>query len=284
MKRLLLIFTLAILSSVAIFAQQSLLYKISGNNLQKPSYLFGTIHIICPDDFTMPEQLSPALESCEQVLLEIDMTDPQLMQKMQMGMMNPNMKNIKADLSAEDISAVDKALVQHFGTGIDQLGILKPWALSTMLSVKLAVECPQPIQYEAEIMKLATEAEKPIDGLETVEFQLKVFDNIPYETQLKLMMEAVNDVEEQKALFAKMVLAYKAEDVDMLYDLFMEEEEMKQFAEFLLHQRNQNWLEVLEKTLPAKACFIAVGAGHMGGEKGLLKLLENAGYSVDPVE
>ncbi|WP_332913994.1 TraB/GumN family protein [Algoriphagus boritolerans] len=78
--------------------ESSLLWKISGNGLEKESYLFGTIHIICKSDFLMDERITTAFESTEELILELDMSDPQLQLKMQQVSMNPGMKNIKGEM------------------------------------------------------------------------------------------------------------------------------------------------------------------------------------------
>lgn len=266
------------------FAQNALIWEVSGNGLEKPSYLFGTIHVICPDDFFIPEHLPEKLKSCEQLFLEIDMSDPGLMQKMQAGMINPQMKNIKADLSAEDLKVVDESLVKAMGAGIDQMGILKPWALSTMLSIKLGLDCQQPAQYETEVMKLANANEMPLKALETVEDQLAMFDKIPYEEQLQLLVDGAKDVEGNKLLFKKMVETYKAQDIDALYKFILEQDEMEDFGEFLLDKRNENWIPIITKAMGEKPSFIAVGAGHLGGEKGVISLLKAKGYTVEAVK
>lgn len=283
MRKLFITLLFTILVSLT-FGQQSLLWKISGNNLEQPSYLFGTIHLICPEDFFIPEQLPAALQTCEQLVLEIDMADPTLMQKMQAGMMNPEMKNIKSDLQAEDAQVVNDALVKAMGVGIDQMGILKPWALSTMVSVALCLECQQPAQYETELMKLAQKDSLPLVGLETVEEQLAMFDKMPYEKQLEMLVDDIKDIEGNKQLFAEMVEHYKAQDALGLYELMLQQEEMEEFGEFLLDARNKRWIPVMDKLMSEKACFIAVGAGHLGGENGVIQLLKSKGYTVEPVK
>jgi uncharacterized protein YbaP (TraB family) len=212
------------------------------------------------------------------------MSDPTLMQKMQAGMMNPQMKNIKADLSEEDAKIINDALVKAMGMGIDQLGIMKPWALSTMIAVTMGLECKQPAQYEMELMKMAKEKEMPLMGLETVEAQLAVFDNIPYTRQLEMLTDGIKNIEEDKALFVKMVDHYKARDVFGLYKLMLEQDEMADFGEYLLDGRNKNWIPILTKSMNEKACFIAVGAGHLGGENGVIALLRAKGYKVEAVK
>jgi len=283
MKKLLLTSALSLVFCF-VFAQNSLLWKISGNGLEEPSYLFGTIHLICPDDFFLPENVKTSLNSCDKLVLEVDMSDPTLMQKMQAGMLNINMKNIKTDLEEADIKLLNETLTKSMGVGVDQLGILKPWALSTMISVKLCLECQQPAQYEAEIMKMAKEKELPLVGLETVEDQLGIFDNIPYDRQLELLMEGVKDLEKNKELFANIVKFYTAQDVEGLYEMMLEQDEMKDFGEFLLDARNERWIPVMDKLMSNEPCFIAVGAGHLGGDKGVIKLLKEKGYQVEAVK
>lgn len=283
MKKLFTTTTLLLLV-VLTFGQNSLLWKISGNDLEKPSYLFGTIHLICPDDFFIPENLPASMEQCEKLVLEVDMSDPTLMQKMQTGMVNPQMKNIKGDLSEEDIKLVNDALVQAMGVGIDQMGIMKPWALSTMIAVTMGLECKQPAQYEMELLKMAKEKELPIMGLETVEEQFAIFDNIPYERQLELLTDGIKNIEEDKELFVKIVDHYKAQDVFGLYKLMLEQEEMADFGEFLLDGRNKNWIPVMAESMKEKTCFFAVGAGHLGGDNGVINLLKAKGYKVEAVK
>nr|WP_321406880.1 TraB/GumN family protein [uncultured Carboxylicivirga sp.] len=283
MKKLLALTLFVFLISLS-YGQNSLLWEISGNGLEKPSYLFGTIHVICPDDFFMPEQTSEKLNSCEQLMLEMDITDPTVLQTVQQGMMNPQMKNLKSDLSEEDQEILNKVLTQTLGVGIDQLGILKPWALSTMLSVKLALNCEQPAQYEMEFSKMAGEAKLPLVSLETATEQIAIFENIPYEKQLELLMDGIKNKDEDKALFVEMVAAYKNQDINALYKYILEEGEMEDFSEFLLDNRNVKWIPVIAKTINAKPSFIAVGAGHLAGEKGLIQLLRKEGYMVEPVQ
>jgi len=283
MKKSLTTFILISLITLS-FAQNSLLWKITGNELEQPSYLYGTIHVICPADFFLPEQVSSKMKISKQLILEVDISDPAMMQTMQTGMVNPQMKNIKADLSEADIKTLDKALMNSLGAGIDQMGILKPWALSTMLSLKLALECDQPAQYEVELLKLAKANNLPLIGLETIQEQLTMFDNIPYDEQIDMLMESVNDSEKNKVLFQNMVATYKTQDVDKLYEFILEQDEMEDFAEILLDNRNKKWLPILAKEMRSKSCFIAVGAGHLAGKQGVIQLLRSEGYTVLPIK
>jgi len=265
-------------------AQNSLLWKVTGKNLEHASFLYGTIHVICPDDFFLSEQTQSILEECDQLVLEMDLSDPIVLQTVQKGMINPQMKNIKDDLTDEDQKLLNDVLTQTLGVGIEQMGIMKPWALSTMLSVKLGLDCEQPSQYEMEFLKLAKAQEMQISSLETATEQIAIFENIPYKKQLQLLMDGIKNQEEDKELLLQMVNTYKEQDINALYNFILQEEEMKEYSEFLLDNRNIKWIPFLIEAMAEKPSFIAFGAGHMAGDNGVIELLKEQGYTVEPVE
>lgn len=259
----------------------SLLWKVSGNGLEKESYLFGTIHIICKSDFLMDDRIIKAFESAEQLFLELDMSDPQLQLKMQQVSINPGMKNIKAEMDESAASALDAFLLKNYGAGLAQLGILKPFVLSSMVMLK-ALPCTEIESYEGYFTSRAGEAEMPIVGLETVEFQVGIFDQIPRDLQLKELMKLVTEEGSQQE-FQTMISAYLAEDILALDQAMTNSGMMADYRSILLEERNKNWVPQMEEAMKAKSIFMAVGAGHLGGDFGVISLLRKAGYSVEPI-
>ncbi|MDO8967839.1 TraB/GumN family protein [Algoriphagus sp.] len=259
----------------------SLLWKVSGNGLEKESYLFGTIHIICKSDFLMDDRIIKAFESAEQLFLELDMSDPQLQLKMQQVSINPGMKNIKAEMDESAASALDAFLLKNYGAGLAQLGILKPFVLSSMVMLK-ALPCTEIESYEGYFTSRAGEAEMPIVGLETVEFQVGIFDQIPRDLQLKELMKLVTEEGSQQE-FQIMISAYLAEDILALDQAMTNSGMMADYRSILLEERNKNWVPQMEEAMKAKSIFMAVGAGHLGGDFGVISLLRKAGYSVEPI-
>lgn len=259
----------------------SLLWKVSGNGLEKESYLFGTIHIICKSDFLMDDRIIKAFESAEQLFLELDMSDPQLQLKMQQVSLNPGMKNIKAEMDESAAAALDAFLLKNYGAGLAQLGILKPFVLSSMVMLK-ALPCTEIESYEGYFTSRAGEAEMPIVGLETVEFQVGIFDQIPRDLQLKELMKLVTEEGSQQE-FQIMISAYLAEDILALDQAMTNSGMMADYRSILLEERNKNWVPQMEEAMKAKSIFMAVGAGHLGGDFGVISLLRKAGYSVEPI-
>ncbi|MBY5949796.1 TraB/GumN family protein [Algoriphagus marincola] len=281
----LLVLLLAISAGLTTHAQseKSLLWKISGNGLVEDSYLFGTIHLICPDQFMMDDRIKEAFENTDQLVMELDMDDPTMQQKMQQLSLNAGMKNLEPQIKEEYKEALNQFLMENYGASISQFGVLKPFVLSSMIMLK-QLPCEQIESYELFFTNLATEQQKEILGLETVEFQMQVFDQIPIDYQLDELGKMVTEDDSQKE-FAKMIEAYQAEDLDQLYKMIAESGTMTgDFAEIMLDDRNEEWIDDMENLMKEEATFFAVGAGHLGGENGVISLLEKAGYKVEAVK
>jgi uncharacterized protein YbaP (TraB family) len=150
-------------------------------------------------------------------------------------------------------------------------------------SMATMIDCKVTKQYENVLTKMAKEANKPIGQLETFEFQMAIFDSIPYKRQLEMLMESVKDKEEGKKEFEALVIAYKKQDVAEIHNLMMQEETMKEFADLFFYSRNKNWVPIIKTMASENSVFIAFGAGHLVGDGGVIELLKNEGFTVEPV-
>ncbi|WP_255502023.1 TraB/GumN family protein [Algoriphagus sp. AK58] len=281
-KKITLSFLLVLILTVKGFAQDSsLLWRISGNGLNQDSYLFGTIHLICKDDFFMNDQILKAFQESKSLVMELDLSDPQLNSKMQQLSLNPGMKNIQLDMREEDAKIIDAFFIQNYGAGLAQLGILKPFVLSSMALIK-SISCTEVESYESFFTAKAIEDRKQIIGLETVEIQIGIFDQIPFSVQIQEMINMISDNSGDED-FQKMIKTYLSQDVEALYHTMNSEGMIKDYRELMLDQRNQSWIKRLEQGMEDESLFVAVGAGHLGGEMGVISLLRKAGYQVEPV-
>lgn len=260
---------------------KSLLWKIEGDSVQT-SYLYGTIHLLPQEAFEIHENVSNAFDAAEQIVLEIDMDDPMMQMKM---MQNASMKGettLDQLFSDEDYSAISEALKETVGIGLEGVNKMKPFVIASMLISNLIEGTPA--SYEMTFVQMAREKELEIVGLETVESQMAIFDKIPYEEQARDVVDMVQNEEATRAEFAAMVKAYKEEDLQGLYDLIESYADTAAEMNELIIKRNHNWIPVIGELVKDKVCFIGVGAGHLGGEKGVISLLRNAGYVVTAVK
>ncbi|RUO32580.1 TraB/GumN family protein [Aliidiomarina soli] len=284
MKMMFRTFTLALLVSVFTIstAQASLLWKVTGNDLDQPSYLFGTIHVICQDRFYMDERIEDAIASSEQLAKEIDISAPGTMMRLQQLMVNPDGPYLEEHLNEDELATLDQYFLDNFGVGLAQVGALKPMALNSMLLMG-AMPCADTESYEAFFAQRASELELPILELESVEFQMSLFDNIPQEEQVSWLLEMVKDDQATTEQMESLIDAYLSEDLDTLLALMEEDPQFAEYAEVLLDERNQNWVAPIREMIHERSTFIAVGAGHLPGDMGVITLLQDAGYTVEPV-
>ena len=286
MKHLLSLLLCVFFSITATNAQQlenSTLWKISGNGLEKPSYLFGTIHITC--DASLDSDIKKALDVTTQLVLELDMDDPTMQSKMMGGMYMKDGKTLKDYVSEEEFTAIDSLFTNQAGMSINMMQNIKPFFLTSMLYPKM-MDCPME-SFELELMKATKEQNEEVYGLETIEDQLQVFETIPYEDQVTdLIRMAKDNLAYDKATFAKMFKIYEEENITAMLDM-MDDENNKTTAkhqDILLKNRNINWIPRIEEYAKAQPTFFGVGAGHLAGEYGVIKLLRKAGFTVLAVQ
>jgi uncharacterized protein YbaP (TraB family) len=261
----------------------SLLWEISGNGLQQPSYLFGTIHMICKEDFLLSETAKQKFNSSKQVYLELDMDDPQLQMMMMQQLQLPSNESLKNKFDESDFKALDSFLMKELNMNLAVFDQFKPMMVMSLLAQRV-LSCAEMESYEMNFVKMATEQKKELLGLEKVEDQLAVFDAIPDSLEIRSIMNMVNDFDAQKKEFNRMSTIYKSQDLEALYQLIAESPEMMGSQELLLDRRNRNWIPVMDSAMKKTSTFFAVGAGHLGGNQGVLELLRKQGYSVKPIQ
>lgn len=273
-----------ILVCTSINAQQlenSLLWKISGRGLKKPSYLFGTIHATC--DASLDENVKLAMQNTSQLYLEIDLDAPDVQSSMISEINMKDGKKMSDLISKDDFAIVDKFIQDNIGVPLLTFNTVKPFFVSAMLLPKL-LDCP--IQsIEEELMKISTEQNEETLGLETIQEQMNVFDTIPYQDQIdELVKTAKDNMEKDKKEFQQLLEIYKSKNINALLETTGKSEELySKFDDELLLNRNKNWIPRIEKIINIKTTFIGIGAAHLAGENGLIRLLRKQGYKVEAV-
>ena len=264
-----------------------LLYEITGKDLKKPSYLFGTIHLICEKDMFPKEKLIGYLDKTEQVMLEFDMDDPAAMQQAIKSMMLPGGKSVKDLVKPEEYARIDELFKTYVGVSFDQLQNFKPIASQAfLLSSPKVLGCQSPIIYDNFLAQTAVAKKIPVTGLETVEEQVTAVDaSQSLEEQVKALTEAAANPEKGFGEFKALYRTYLTQNADDIYNLVnVQLKDQKLSQPKLVDNRNQNWIPIIEKNIAAKPSFIAVGGGHLGGEKGVINLLRARGYKLTPIK
>jgi uncharacterized protein YbaP (TraB family) len=216
--------------------------------------------------------------------MELDMDDPSTMLSAMMYM------NMKGDTTLADLYTAKEyeRLKEYFADTLKiPLAFLqkaKPYFLVALLYPRM-MNCPSPAGVEEELVKLAKENKKEIKGLETMQFQASVFDSIPYQWQAKELLKNIDSFSVNKKEFDTMLDFYKTQNLDSIKTMLGKSEfGSEKYDNLLLNNRNKKWVTKLDTIMKKESVFVAVGAGHLVGEHGLINLLKKQGYTVKPLE
>lgn len=281
MKKLFLT-AVAFMMTIALFAQnkETFLWKVSGNGLKKDSYVLGTLHMACGPDFKIEDKIKTALKTTDRVALELNASNPETVKVMQENVgpipgffdgMAPEKKQlIDSVLTAKNLNP---AMLDQFG----------PAVLLSILSMQ-AFECQNPQDMKAmelELLKLEEAAGKPVDELETADFQIKLMNEFFKAEDLYTYLK---DLDKMKAETKKLVSAYFNNEVTALEDLLVKTSTFTpEKEEMMLTKRNKAWIEKMPEMMNNNATFFAVGAAHLLGKNGVIQLLKDKGYTLTPI-
>ncbi len=261
----------------------TLLWEITGNGLQQPTYVYGTYHIMCKKYLIVSSQLKAAITNVDEVYMELDMDDPATM----MGAFS--MMNMKGEKKLADLySPIEYTKVSSFFTDsihvpLSMVNKMKPFFLMAMLYPKLT-DCNASSGVEEAILKEAKANKKQIKGLETMAFQAGVFDSIPYTIQAKELLKMIDSLPHYKKYMDTLLTIYLSQNLQKIEDQFNNKEMgLMDNQDILLDDRNADWVKQLQQLMKQKSLLVAVGAGHLVGKKGLIQLLKNQGYVVRPL-
>lgn len=276
-------------------SDNSLLWRVQKGG-GKPSYLFGTIHLICKKDYLWTDSMRAALAASEEVCFEMDLDDPALMLEAMTGMMGMGgdsggdddapRKSVRELLTPAEYKRYRAFLKDTLGldgfmlAGIESGGP----TMVQLVAMTKTPDCEQPESYEQNIMAVAKRQGKEIVGLEKASEQLAVLSGIPADTGKASIMRMVDSFDLSRRQFREMVQTYRRQDLPALATM-MQEQGGAELGDLkpLLDNRNQKWISKMETMMQEKSMFFAVGAGHLWGGSGVIQLLRKQGYTVTPV-
>ena len=265
--------------------ESSLLWQITSDNTKDTSYLFGTMHMIEEEYFIFPDKLSALVSKSDILVMELAGT--------------PNPYAIIGHIMLKEGSVFDfftdkqeDTLVQWVTNeiGMEEAAFrstfngMKPFALLQLsLSDMMGSDTKS---YETEFENIAKADSVEIIGLETIADQMKIFDDMTMDEQAIIVMESIRgDKEEAAAALKEMEETYFSQEIDSLNMLFSAAGGiLAEKEDAFLSDRNKNWIPLIQSIIDVEKGFIAVGAGHLGGREGVIRLLEAEGYTLTPIK
>jgi uncharacterized protein YbaP (TraB family) len=260
----------------------SLLFEVSGNGLKSASYIYGTFHIMCKDQFSISPTLESKIVSTDQFYGELDMDDPTLQATMMQKIMMKD-KTIESMMDSSSFKIFNETFKKITGISASQLNHYKPFFHLSLLTLK-TIPCANFVQPETELMQIAKKNGKEVLGLETVDEQMNAIDAQPLDSQIVSLQKMLLNFDSTKNMMKEMIEVYQKNDAELLYDYVQKQGTDGMNEEVLLVNRNKNWIPKLKKIMQEKSSFIAVGGAHLGGKTGVLSLLKAEGYQIKPVK
>ncbi len=274
-------------------AQKAMHWQVSGNGLQEPSYLFGTYHLLKDQYLLKYPKTLENFQKANAVMVEVHADSAEMMAA-SMGQIMMTDEKLSNLVDSSDFKLIVAEMQRVLGFApVEMIEQFKPSALMMTLVTKYVDDAsPEIKQYEGTVMDMyfAREAkalQKDVLSLETVQEQLDlVFNQHPYDEQANQLVTFIKKKDEMLELQKALTATYFEADLKKMLKLsekYIEEYESGDMA-YMTDDRNLRWLPIIEEAIGRQSTFIAVGALHLPGEKGLIQLLKAKGYKVTPVE
>lgn len=288
-----LVIALVALCGCAVSSNAQILYKVEKKGSDKVSYLLGTHHFAPLAVVDSISEIPSMLASVDKLYGELDMaqmTDPSVMAAMQATLMAPSDSTLDKVLDQAQLARLSDAWNNLTGGAVplEMMYSVKPAVVSTQIAAILTQKVfPNLNPMEGIDMTMQTRAKelgKPVDGLETMAFQMDMLYNRPISEQAEGLMKTVDDLDNNEKKSIALSQAYLNHDMDSILKMMEEEEESEETMDRMIFSRNANWVKQLAEEMPEESIFVVVGAAHLPGQKGVIEGLRKAGFKVTPIK
>ena len=264
--------------------QISLLWKIEGNGLKQPSYLFGTMHLIEKQYFYFPESLEKIVKKSDLLVMEIAGIPDQAKAMEYLVLKEGTFYDFFTPEQMDTILAWTKSKMMLDEKAFDlTFSKFKPFVLVQTATQMQFIGKTE--SYELTLQNIANKSKIKMEGLETIADQMKIFDDLTKTQQAEMVMEGIRDEVKSSEMNVRMQQIYRRQRIDSLYNMIHQEGGvLEKEQEAFLDNRNRNWIPKIKNYVSQGKTFIAVGAGHLGGENGVIRLLEKEGFTLTPVK
>ncbi|MCB9195438.1 MAG: TraB/GumN family protein [Flavobacteriales bacterium] len=275
-------------TSIAQTTQKSLAWQISGNGLKKTSYLYGTMHTQDQRVFEFKKGVLEALEASDVYVMEVNMDLMDQFSIMSMMVMDGD-TTLDNLLSKTQYDSVSAYFSDSLGQSLKLFGSMMPILTAQTIELK-DLGSDQELPLDLYFADLAKKNKKEVLGLETAEEQIKALKSVTYKDQAEYLYELVKGRYEGKedGSIKELVELYIKGDLEGMLklssdDSMSSEKASEDFENNLIVKRNRIMTKRLIKIIQSQSAFIAVGAAHLGGKDGIITLLREMGFSVEPL-
>jgi uncharacterized protein YbaP (TraB family) len=240
---------------------------------------------MCEKDLPVSPKLTKYISQTQHMMLEIDMDDAEMLKKLAADAMFKDGKSLKDFLTTEEFAQLDSLYKMYLGVSLETFQKMKPATVSTLLFTSPKIlGCTPPMMLDLVLANVAVTSKMPVTGLELGGEQMAILDSQPMTEQIKALKEIGSNPDKGISRFKELYKIYIDQDSDTLYTYISADMKAGAMSETVfLDQRNIKWIPLIEKQISMTPTFIGVGAGHLGGQNGVVKLLRAKGYTLTPI-
>jgi len=259
--------------------KDTLLWKVTHRETGVKSYIFGTIHLRDKRVYFRLDEVKALIEKSDVFIAEYPLDDAGNMDIMS-ALQLPEGKHLKSYISTKKYERLNNAIYKSFNIDLERLGFFKPMVIENMLTESL-FENDYEFPMDIILWNYAKDKGKITVGAETTKSQIKIMKKFPIKQQIKSLSDIGKNTKRYRRKIKKLISLYEQQDVRELHRKSLKS--LGKMKDVLVHKRNISIVETFDKYAVDKKVFLAVGAGHFFGGKGILKLLKSKGYKVKPI-
>lgn len=259
--------------------KKTLLWRIDHPTLPTSSFVFGTMHVRDRAAFAFLQTVRSYLQTCDALATELPLDEhpaPQLMQ----SMLLPSGQTLDNYLTPARYQKIRRILWKAFGVDVDQYRRFVPMMLINVLSESL-LRKDFSHSLDEELWRMAGQMGKQRYGIETLDEQLSLLAGIPLSYQFSLLKSIAHQVNRFRKQIVQSAQLYQTADPQRLYLAVRRGSQGLRYP--MLFRRNEIMAERMIDLIRAQPTLCAVGAGHLGGQRGILRLLKSQGFSLSPL-
>ncbi|MEM9855860.1 MAG: TraB/GumN family protein [Bacteroidota bacterium] len=283
---IILLMTGSLIGQAQEYKKNAIFWQVSGNGLEKPSYIMAILKFIPESDYILPAVASEKIKECR-ILSTETLLDHRAKHELNKAAHLQHNESLKDYLSKEEFQNLESLFKDRFGIGKLKFEMVyskfKPVMLSTTMT-RLALKENVKF-YELELINLANENGMIMLGLETVKREVEAFERFSMEDQVNALKHTITNFDQQIEDYQQVVDAYTEGDLHTTLEYTLHPvENNRMFKTYFIERRNAEWMPKMIGYMKQAPTFFAIGASHLADEKGLLSLLEEQGYEVKPME
>ena len=259
--------------------KNTLLWKIINRETSIESYIYGTVHLRDEKVYFLLEKIKELIKNSDVFIAEYDLDDagnPEIMNMLQL----PNGKHLKDLIPEKKYKKLHKQILKSFGIDLDRFGYFKPMVIENMLT-EMIFDTDYEFPMDVILWNYAKELDKEMLGAESTDGQIEIMRKLPVDNQLKSLISIGRNPAKFKKKTKKIVSYYQDQNIKELHRKSLKS--LGKLKKILVYDRNIRIVNTIDNYAKDKKVFAAIGAGHLLGEKGILRLLKQKGYKVKPV-